>query len=390
MPAFTWMWWLLGAALIGGGSVLLFWALIGRRLAWSDRRRCPRCRYDLSATPGLTCSECGHTYKDERALRRPPRARWMVVLGMLVLVMGFVSPVVPLVRTGNYTFLPTSWLIELWGVRPTPYVFDSLLRARVYEQSQADRFHLARVCRGYLHGPFAYGNSPASYSLILLGWLGGDAAPAFDGIDEMMAASSPAQRDIFIYGTPDKLLAAYMEDDPRRVRALLAGTPSHADKVCKIVGESFTLGPRMVHEWLNSGDTEMMLHGIETIASKQNDDFAEEYPRLIALFGDRTQVLWTEARNALERLGPAADPLIGEAMLAAPCEITRDYITLLRRRGPHGEGALPHLKLLAETEEFPYELRRDAADAFRDIASNKGSLIDPPRRPWRIPLARDR
>ena len=38
-------------------------------------RRCPKCGYDLSHTPGLTCSECGYTAKRERKLYKA-RKRW--------------------------------------------------------------------------------------------------------------------------------------------------------------------------------------------------------------------------------------------------------------------------------------------------------------------------
>jgi len=76
-------------AVMGGG--LLVWALWGDGLAQRFRRvkkrRCPKCWYDLSRTPGLTCSECGYTAKRERRLFRG-RRRWRWALVALVILIG--------------------------------------------------------------------------------------------------------------------------------------------------------------------------------------------------------------------------------------------------------------------------------------------------------------
>jgi hypothetical protein len=60
---------------------LLGWALWGDTIRRGRRplRRCPRCRYNLTATEGLRCSECGFTARSERALLKPVR-RWKIAI----------------------------------------------------------------------------------------------------------------------------------------------------------------------------------------------------------------------------------------------------------------------------------------------------------------------
>lgn len=80
------------AAIALGGLALLAWALLADRFRTrrlrrrGELRRCPRCWYDMSALPGLTCPECGRTARRERALARTRRPwRWAAV-GLIALV----------------------------------------------------------------------------------------------------------------------------------------------------------------------------------------------------------------------------------------------------------------------------------------------------------------
>jgi hypothetical protein len=84
----------LGAATALAGLALLAWALLADRLRTrharreGSLRRCPRCWYDMSATEGLTCPECGKTAKHERRLGRA-RRRWRPgVAAVAVLSLG--------------------------------------------------------------------------------------------------------------------------------------------------------------------------------------------------------------------------------------------------------------------------------------------------------------
>jgi HEAT repeat protein len=72
---------------IGGVGVLL--ALLRDRSR--GRRRCPKCWYDMTGTPGLTCPECGRTAKRERKLHRT-RRRWrLAALALLITLAGRVT-----------------------------------------------------------------------------------------------------------------------------------------------------------------------------------------------------------------------------------------------------------------------------------------------------------
>ncbi len=81
--------------------VLLAWIVVGVavliavsalfvdqvRQIFRKRRRCPRCWYDMSHTPGLTCSECGYKAKREEKLFKG-RRRWRYVCLAIVMLLG--------------------------------------------------------------------------------------------------------------------------------------------------------------------------------------------------------------------------------------------------------------------------------------------------------------
>jgi hypothetical protein len=82
---------ILGWAGLGAGCLAFLWFILGNARSWLPRRerprRCPKCWYDLSHTPGMRCSECGFEARHEKRLHRV-RRRWILVPLALAMVSG--------------------------------------------------------------------------------------------------------------------------------------------------------------------------------------------------------------------------------------------------------------------------------------------------------------
>ena len=89
-----WIYPVVAVLLAGIGGVLLVRGLFGRWFRAGGKRgrvrSCRRCRFDLSATDGHTCPECGHTARHE-AEHYAGRFRWPVAALGLVLLLGAVG-----------------------------------------------------------------------------------------------------------------------------------------------------------------------------------------------------------------------------------------------------------------------------------------------------------
>ena len=128
--------WLFTAA---GWTLVLVGVLIAWRFGWRDpgkgKRRCPRCWYDMTATAGLRCSECGHEARREAALfRRQRRWRWLAVAFLMLLVAHPISRWPDMQRDGPIGALPRTAVLLWW---PT-LTRDALLKkgwSRFFEQS---------------------------------------------------------------------------------------------------------------------------------------------------------------------------------------------------------------------------------------------------------------
>lgn len=90
------------------------------------RRRCPRCWYDLSATKGLLCSECGNEAPSEKSLYRTRRSRPTIAIAIFPLLPA------PLVRQGVYAskvgwvgLIPTTVMALAWNYLPESVIGTS-------------------------------------------------------------------------------------------------------------------------------------------------------------------------------------------------------------------------------------------------------------------------
>ncbi len=95
------------------GLWLLYWSLLKDRA--KGKRRCPKCWYDMSATEGLRCSECGNEAKREKKLfKTRRRLRWaFVAIG--ILIAGHVTHTVPRIQKAGWIgTIPTTALISVF------------------------------------------------------------------------------------------------------------------------------------------------------------------------------------------------------------------------------------------------------------------------------------
>lgn len=105
--------WLL---LVSGGVVAYRW---GWRDPFSRIRRCPSCRYDMSATSGRKCPECGTEARNEKVMHRKRRRyRWIAAGLVIMLSSWFVFRWPEYQRTswttGPLAFVPRTALVVVW------------------------------------------------------------------------------------------------------------------------------------------------------------------------------------------------------------------------------------------------------------------------------------
>jgi hypothetical protein len=80
---------ILAWSVAAAGLLLVAWALLWDRSR--GRRRCPNCWYDLSATAGLHCSECGHEARHERQLFRTRRQWNWAAIGVVIMLAAWTT-----------------------------------------------------------------------------------------------------------------------------------------------------------------------------------------------------------------------------------------------------------------------------------------------------------
>ncbi len=108
---FDWVLWIGGGLVVAGGLVLGGWALFWDRPR--GRRRCAKCWYDMAATPGLVCSECGYTAKREKKLKKTRRHLWWARLAVMLVLFGSAGLTWSRARQGPQEIVPTTALIIL-------------------------------------------------------------------------------------------------------------------------------------------------------------------------------------------------------------------------------------------------------------------------------------
>ncbi|MHC4107085.1 MAG: hypothetical protein ACYSTY_03265 [Planctomycetota bacterium] len=147
---FDWVFWSVGGVLGLAGLLLALWALFADRAR--GRRRCPKCWYDLSGTPGLVCSECGYIAKRERRLHKTHRRWRWALMGALTGSLGVAGALTPRIRRDGWvSVVPTTALVlaapwldtphvgNVTCIPPIPSGFTNPLCADLVRRAQTDR-----------------------------------------------------------------------------------------------------------------------------------------------------------------------------------------------------------------------------------------------------------
>jgi hypothetical protein len=111
MTAPDWLFWAITAPLVLAGLALLYLGMFHDRAR--GRRRCPKCWYDMSATEGLRCPECGKTARNERKLHKTHRKKRWVAVALLLWIGAAAGAMWPTVHREGWDLVPTRLLVEL-------------------------------------------------------------------------------------------------------------------------------------------------------------------------------------------------------------------------------------------------------------------------------------
>ena len=116
----SWLFWT-GVPALGIGALVVLWSLgwDAIRRGRSRMRRCPRCWYDMTGTPGLRCPECGKEAQGERSLLKR-RRRWRWAAPGLIMAGAGAFGVSPRLQQINWLHVLPNWAL-LWSLEePCP------------------------------------------------------------------------------------------------------------------------------------------------------------------------------------------------------------------------------------------------------------------------------
>lgn len=119
------------------GIIAGLWGLFWDRSR--GRKRCPKCWYNMSGTPSLVCSECGHEAISEKKQLKT-RRRWRVlIVCIVVFATGLGAIGYGLTNAGWREFVPTTVLVFLMPdlQKDNPKLYDQL-RKRMNKDSLWD------------------------------------------------------------------------------------------------------------------------------------------------------------------------------------------------------------------------------------------------------------
>lgn len=354
MGASTWACWLGGAVLCLVAITTLLWSLFADRSR--GRRRCPKCWYDLSATPpseggGLICPECGRVTTNERHLRRTRRRWWWAAAATLALIGGLALAATPSVRArGWVSLVPTTALILIMpAMEDDPRWYSDALYDRIGTRPipRWQRRLLFNRCDAILQS-----QATPQFKLIALrrieliawrgGYYGGPTGEATDAAPVVIRAMSDP--DPGIRGFAAAILATVGGDPPMIIDALARaiGEDPDGDVRRRAIGSMFKF-------------TEHAAPAVDAVIA------ATEF--------EGTPYLQRDALYLLGRLppqtAPRSLPVLTAALKSPELEIRRAASEALGRLGPAAAAAVPALLACEGDEDFV--VVREAAISLRRI-----------------------
>ncbi len=357
---FDWIYWAIGALVGLGGLALLLWSLFADRPR--ARRRCPKCWYDLTGSPHLTCSECGYAARGERSLRKT-RRRWRWAIAALPLIVaGYLVGVTPRIRA--------HWGWYGWrGAIPT----TALLAAQAHLDERLAEILEARVMQGG-----AWGWQNAWYARIkesrYLRARGMARVPALQHLAELGSAAQGCLPTVFAAARdpdpPVRAVAAYaigsIQSDPDPSLAMLVSLLRDESAMVRQSAASalWTFARQRPHECAAAApalrealqdDSEWgRLHSAMALAWVTGDAAPAVSATTSALNGtDRD--LGIAATLFLGELDPAhagVVPTLSNALRHAEPRVRRAAVLGLRRAGPRAAEAVPILVELLKDREI--------------------------------------
>ena len=227
-----------GAIFLGVLALLVAtWALFADSAR--GRKRCPKCWYDMSASPTLTCPECGTTAKSPAALLRT-RRRWRVLLvsAALVLLSGASAAGPKLLAGKGYDLIPDLVMVAL-----CPYVsgqnrFSNVMGLRIGDIASNDRVGSAGSLRRRLitrSGRAALGSSDTTVALrgmFLLQVADPDLAAHVPRLLELAESA-----DITVARSAMWTLSRCADSDRRASEAILAALDSDDRRITSVAVE---------------------------------------------------------------------------------------------------------------------------------------------------------
>jgi hypothetical protein len=364
--------WITGVVLVACGAIIVFWTLVGRRVAAKSARCCPKCSYDMTGVSGLKCPECGRTARSEMRLRTRP-AYMGTLIGLIILLIGAVLPV----ATSHYwrvllPALPNRVVVWVWRHFPNDTlsirVSDLVSSGTVGASTERA---VASACAHHIESESGAKTHSGHYwqSFEFLAIVGPNSAPAWPTLRRLLPTN------------PDHALRA----SRHTFKIMLVHDPDfRLELVNRIHAPTSSVGP-----FASLAEFELAMHdpnvmnaviALRACLLDARSIPIEIIPNAVLLLRHPHPDIREKCRRLLIESSSEADTPILDAAGAAPLNQVGEYVSIISQR-PAVAGALPLLRRWSELESLPWIDRLISANTHNMIAAKLGrdEIPLPPR-----------